>query len=60
MSNEMKPEATTSVNGEALKKLTDDLSLMFMAAGDLERLVLRVRRQARDLGYELAESEGDR
>jgi len=59
LSNETNLETATAVNAEAMKKLTDDLSLMFMAAGDLERLVLRVRRQARDLGYELTEPEGD-
>jgi hypothetical protein len=49
----------TAVNAAALKRLTDDLSLMVMVAGDLERLVLRVRRQARDLGWELGKSNGD-
>jgi len=60
MSEENNAGIATVVNEEALKKLTDDLSLMVMVAGDLERLVSRVRRQARDLGWELGKPEGDR
>jgi hypothetical protein len=59
MSKGTDAEIAIAENDGALKKLTDDLSLLFMAAGDLERLVLRVRRQARDLGWELEKSDGD-
>ncbi|WP_157930658.1 hypothetical protein [Glycomyces xiaoerkulensis] len=39
-----------------LREFVDDLSRLYMDAGDLEKLVNRVRREAKDLGFRLIES----